>query len=80
MDQARHVLMINLARHAEPARRQLAMTLEAVSQLTGVPLAKLVSVERGDAVDLSLDELTGLALFLGLTARGDPQPKPHGSK
>ena len=74
MDQARHLLISNLAKHARPARDRLAMTLVAASNLTGLSVLKLIAVEAGESkVDLTLDELTSLALFLGLTARGEPR-------
>jgi hypothetical protein len=79
MDLARHVLMRNLAHQAEPARRRMALTLDAVSYLTGVPLPTLIAVEQGDDAGLSLDELTNLAIFFGLTAIGNPRPKHPGA-
>lgn len=80
MDQARTALMGNLARNAKTARGRLALSLEAVSTLTHLPLVSLIAVERGDSeVDLSADELTALALFLGLTASGVPRSKRPGS-
>lgn len=79
MDQARHILLGNLALHAEPARRRMAISMEAVSHLVDLPLDKLVAVERGNEVDLTLDELTRLSLFLGLNLRGELRSKTPGS-
>ena len=80
MDQARRLLMSNLARHAGHARQRLALPVEAVSRLTGLPIAQVVAVEHGgDEVVLGLDDLTSLALFLGLTVRGIPRSKVPGS-
>jgi hypothetical protein len=80
MDQARSVLMGNLAQSAKSARGRLAFSLEAVSRLTGLPLVSLMAVEHGEHdVDLDLNELVSLALFLGLTARGIPRSTLPGS-
>lgn len=78
MDQALQILIGNLTSHAESARRRMAMTLEVVSHLTDLPLAEIAAVERGDKVYLDLDELSHLALFLGLTACGEMRPNQFG--
>lgn len=80
MDQARSALIGNIARYAGLARERMALNLESVSRLTGLAEEILTAIDQGDEnIDLSLDELTGLALFLGLTASGVPRQKPPGS-
>jgi hypothetical protein len=80
LDQARNVLVVNLAKNATAARDRMAMSLEAVSKLTGLPLLSLRAVEDGHSeVDLSLNQLMSLALFLGLSAKGTPRAKLPGS-
>lgn len=79
MDTARHMLMSNLACHSEKARGRMAMTLEAVSYLTSVPLTALMAIERAEEVDIDLDDLVKLALFLGLTSVGNPRSRHPGA-
>jgi hypothetical protein len=80
VEQARTALIGNLAQNAKTARGRQALSLEAVSTLTRLPLANLTAVEHGEReVDLTLDQLISLALFLGLTANGTFRPKPAGS-
>lgn len=80
MERARRLLISNLARNAGVARQRMALSAEAVSRLTGIAIAQISAVECGDgAIELSLDDLTSLALFLGLTVRGEIRIKTLGS-
>ena len=77
-DEQRYDLLSNLATHAGPARGRLRLSLDNAARLARLSPEVIAAIENGSGCTTSLDALTHLALFLGLTELGVPRPRPLG--